>query len=84
MNDRNPMIVNLLNRFLAVDFDKPGWVTGDWMLAIVSLGVGLWFGWHLWTAVGVVGLFLAWWRPMTRLQRLSRGIISKAARSAAN
>ncbi|MDW9478738.1 hypothetical protein GOB57_08475 [Sinorhizobium meliloti] len=74
----NPMINNLLGKFLDADFDSASWKIGDWLMAIATLAVGVWYSWLLWVAVGIVSLFAAWWRPLTRLQNFARSILRRA------
>lgn len=74
----NPMINNLLGTFLDADFDAPSWKIGDWIFAMATLGVGVWYSWTLWIVVGTVALVAAWWRPLTRLQNLARSILRRA------
>lgn len=71
-------IDNLLVKFLDADFDSPSWKISDWIFAIVTFGVGVWYFWMLWIAVGIVGLVAAWWRPLTRLQNLAKSILRRA------
>lgn len=73
----NPLMDNLLGKFLNADFDTLSWRAGDWLLAIISLGIGIWYGWTVWIVVGAIALFLAWLRPMTRLQRFVGGLLSR-------
>ncbi|MBY3433137.1 hypothetical protein HFN89_02940 [Rhizobium laguerreae] len=77
-NHPNDAINNLINKFLTANFDTPSLRAGDWLMAIVSLAVGVWYSWDMWIVVGIVGLFLAWWRPMTRLQKFAGGVIRSA------
>lgn len=76
----NPQMNSLITKFLTTDFDTPGMRAGDWLIALASIGVGLWYAWTLWIVVGIVGLFLAWWRPMTRLQRFAGSLIRSVGR----
>ncbi|MCV9963796.1 hypothetical protein OIU34_18120 [Pararhizobium sp. BT-229] len=75
----NPTINNLLGKFLDADFDTFGWKAGDWLVAIATLAVGVWYSWTLWIVVGVFAGFAAWWRPLTRMQNLSRSILRRAS-----
>ena len=70
----------MLAKFLTMNFDTPGAKAFDWFLSILTLGVGVWYSWHLWIAVGIVGLVASWWRPLTKLQGLARGILIRKAR----
>jgi hypothetical protein len=78
-----PMIGNLLIKFLDTDFDTTSWKVSDWAFAAITLGVGVYYFWPLWIAVGAVSAFGAWWRPLTRLQNFARGILRRARKKRA-
>lgn len=56
----------MLSRLFEIDWDAPAMKAFDWSLALVSLGIGIWLSSWLWIAGGMIGAFLAWWRPMSR------------------
>jgi hypothetical protein len=76
-----------MEKFLNTDFDTPSWKVGDWALSCLSIAVGLamaafWglhFGAAAWIVGGIVGCWSAWWRPLTKLQNMLRGIIVRRA-----
>lgn len=47
------------------------------MLAVASIVIGLWIGSLFWVIAGVIGLFLAWYRPIGRYQRYLRSSFIK-------
>lgn len=58
----------LLRKLLEIDWNSPANRAADWTLALGSLAVGAWLQSPLWIAGGLLGVALAWWRPMARLQ----------------
>jgi len=62
---------------LNANFDAPAARILDWVLAVASIVIGLWIGSLFWVIAGVIGLFLAWYRPIGRYQRYLRSSFIK-------
>lgn len=58
----------LLRKLVEIDWNSPANRAADWSLALISLAIGAWLQSPLWIAGGLLGVALAWWRPMGRLQ----------------
>lgn len=80
------MIRNMVRNvnFFAIDFDTKGAKIADWVLSVASLAYGGWMlssGNSFWGGVGIamglVGCFLSWWRPLPRIQKYVRGRLVK-------
>lgn len=69
-----------MHKFLSINFDTPGARAFDWLLSFISIAVGLYFQWHLWTVMGVIGCLASWYRPLTKVQSLVRGILVRKTR----
>lgn len=76
------MIRNMVRNinFFSIDFNTRGAKIADWVLSAASVAYGAWllvsgdvlWGW-IGVALGLVGCFLSWWRPLPRIQQYVRG-----------
>lgn len=70
----------MIQKILSIDFDTRSAKAFDWGLSFITLAVGIWYGWYLWIAVGVLACVASWFRPLTMLQNFARGILVRKAR----
>jgi hypothetical protein len=75
------MIRNMVRNvnFFSINFNAKGIKIADWILSVASIAYGGWLLWSgdiLWGAVGIalglVGCFTSWWRPLPRIQEYVR------------
>lgn len=66
-----------IKKLLHTDPDAP-WVKAfDWALAAAGLGYGIYAQSYLFIGLGLFGVFLAWYRPATRIQNVLKKKIVK-------
>lgn len=61
----------------SIDWDSKGMKVFDWLLSFISIGYGLYAQDYIWIAVGILGMFFAYYRPISKIQKVVQNSVRK-------
>ena len=66
-----------MDKLFELNLDKTSAKAFDWVLSFISIGVGLWIDSTLWIIAGFLGCLAAYFRPLTKIQKMLSAIVTR-------